>query len=109
MPYICSDCLHVFERPLTLDDSFSHAFGVERRSVFACPTCGGTDILSAVPCANARDNLGWMRPGDHLCRACRHALAARLGAFFDTLTAEEQQQLDAWMDGASVTERGAWQ
>ena len=46
-----------------------------------------------------------MPAGHVLCQSCRKSLKRRVTEFFDTLTPEEEQQFDAWMDGRSITER----
>ena len=43
-----------------------------------------------------------------LCRACRGDLLRRFTAFADTLTAEEEDQLDDWLDGDTITNRRTW-
>ena len=57
----------------------------------ACPKCGGPKLKT-----------------DLLCRPCRRALRDRVIDFADTLTAEEEAQLDDWLDGESVTNRRSW-
>ena len=49
-----------------------------------------------------------MPVGPVLCESCRMSLKRRVTEFFDTLTAEEEQQFDAWMEGSSITERRAF-
>jgi hypothetical protein len=47
--------------------------------------------------------------GDILCKPCRERLKRKFIAFADELTAPEEEQLDEWLDGVSVTERKRWQ
>ena len=56
-----------------------------------CPACGGPKFVQA-----------------HLCRACRRDLKRRFSAFADSLTEEEEDQLDDWLDGVSVKDRRNW-
>ena len=49
-----------------------------------------------------------MPVGPVLCESCRMSLKRRVTEFFDTLTAEEEQQFDTWMEGCSITERRAF-
>ena len=108
MTYICNDCLQVFDDPAMVDDSFDHAHGTERRYLATCPFCGSVDIFIGSTCRNAHCHNA-RRRGDILCTECRQELHKRLCTFFDTLTAEEEEQVDAWLDGKSITDRKNWE
>jgi len=107
MQYICRDCGETFSVPDYADESFEHAFGTEKRIVTVCPYCGG-DYEAALPCRKAKCG-GSRRSDEILCADCRSDLLHRLCAFFDTLTAEEEEQVDAWLDGNSITSRKNWE
>lgn len=94
MNYYCNDCGCVFESGLQGD--------------ILCPECGGSDIEEAVRCGND-SCIGMMRIRDYICADCRRDLLARVIDFFDTLTAEEEEQFDEWMDGNSITDRRKWE
>lgn len=69
-----------------------------------CPICGGfsaysEEVEECPKCSAIK------RVGDILCESCRENLAKRFCDFADYLTAEEEEQLDEWLDGRSVTER----
>ena len=49
-----------------------------------------------------------MYAGARLCDDCRKSLLDRLTEFADGLTAEEEQQVDDWMDGDTITNRRNW-
>ena len=49
-----------------------------------------------------------MASGSTLCGSCRKDLLRRFTAFADTLTAEEEAQLDDWLDGDTITNRRNW-
>lgn len=107
MARICRDCGAQFRKAAQRPDGFTHAFGVERYTSPCCPDCGSDDISSDMePCENCNEQL---RPrGEFLCRSCKATLIQKISAFFDTLTAEEEEQFDAWMDGNSITDRKNW-
>lgn len=67
--------------------------------------CGSPDFEDAIPCENPSCNIGYMRRGEHLCPACRDYLKKRVISFFDSFTAEEEAQFDAWIDGETITNR----
>ena len=105
--YICNDCEAVFDRPSIEDCSFSHAFGYERQYRRVCPECESPDISDAPDvCPQCG---GSMRGTDTLCRSCRKELLSRVCSFFDSFTAEEEQQFDEWMDGNSISDRKKWE
>ena len=103
--FYCNRCKSIFVSPAMTSSSFSHGFGVEEEFAEVCPLCGSPDFDDAVPCANTTCNVGYMRSGEHLCPACRYDLKKRVIAFFDSFTAEEEAQFDAWIDGETITNR----
>ncbi len=108
MPYICNHCHCTFDDPARVDDSVDHAFGTERRYRDVCPHCGDDDIELGEHCRNFHCSNP-RHSHEILCAECRKALYQRFCNFFDTLTAEEEKQVDEWLDGVSVTDRKNWE
>lgn len=98
--FYCVDCESLFENPNRVKEGFDHWFGTEAYIDDVCPFCGG----EAVEC-HICECGGYMTPNDKLCSSCRKDLAGRFAEFCDTLTAEQEEQLDTWLDGNSVTDR----
>ena len=96
----------MFNEPKPFLDGFSHAFGTEVYSAPGCPQCGSTDFRELDVCPHCESQL--KAKYAHLCKSCHAELLARIQNFFDTLTAEEEQQFDDWMDGNSITDRKTW-
>ena len=103
--YYCELCGTFFDKPhiRTYKDPT-----VDSRAEFqevVCPVCLEPHIEEAAFCP-ACDQP--MPVGPVLCESCRMYFKRRVTEFFDTLTAEEEQQFDAWMEGCSITERRAF-
>lgn len=105
--YICDICGAVFDAPARREERTVEDGRVQTLREDLCPVCatplGSVWELAADTCPRCG---GYKYRPDLLCPACRRDLAARFRAFADDLTAEEETQLDAWLDGASVTDRG---
>lgn len=103
--YICDNCATPFDEPLRrhyvehLGD-FSHRYTEE-----LCPVCGFDSFSEAEECPRCG---GVKRTNEIICPACRKALKRRFTAFADFLTAEEEAQLDDWLDGDTVENRRNW-
>lgn len=106
MTYICNDCLATFDEPACYEEGFEHEFGVSRWTQWGCPECESPDFSEARACPKCSGN---MRPNDHICLPCRKSLHERVCAFADELTAEEEEQLDDWLDGSYIGERKKWE
>ncbi len=107
--YICDICNTAFNAPAVsvfrvLEDGHIR---MDREAL--CPVCaaplGDVEDLRADLCRCGE----WKSMADHLCTRCRRELSARFRAFCDGLTAEEEAQLDDWLDGSSVTSREKFQ
>lgn len=103
--YICDHCGVPFDTPAvhTVTEhlgEFSRAYTEE-----ACPICGCDSFAEADLCEKCGEPKLTVEP---LCKRCRDQLRARFIDFADTLTAEEEAQLDDWLDGESVTNRRSW-
>ena len=76
-----------------------------RYTEYFCPICGEESFSEADSCPKCGEAK--LRT-DTLCRDCRKDLPKRFTAFADSLTAEEEQQVDDWMDGDSIKSRREW-
>ena len=103
--YICDYCGARFDRPEAVNYVEVNGDFKRRYTEHFCPICGEESFSEAHACPKCRE---WKPKQDLLCRACRADLLRRLTEFADKLTAEEEQQLDDWMDGDTITNRGKW-
>lgn len=106
MSFVCIDCGEVFEDPAFFEFGFDHEFGCEKWVQAGCPSCQSADIVEANSCPKC----GHAKlPDAHLCKDCAADLKRRVIAFLDTLTSDEEDLLDEWLDGDSVTNRENWE
>lgn len=98
--YMCNVCDALFDTPAVETEYFDTAYGYAPYVTESCPVCGES-FSAAESCSCG----GVKREGDILCSECRNALKARFIAFADELTAEEENQLDEWLEGCSITDR----
>lgn len=104
--YICEICATAFDTPSTVTDTNTDGEHIWRESLRTCPICATAERFNrATPCPGCDS---WMPHGDILCRSCRLSLKNRFTAFAGELTAEEEEQLDAWLDGDTIQNRGKW-
>jgi hypothetical protein len=106
MRYQCDICDAVFDKPTVVEKR--EYLGNDTHRIYSeekCPICGGTHFTPVSRCESCR---GWAQEGDVLCTSCKQARVIRIHDFFDTLSAEEEAQFDAWMDGNSITDRRSW-
>lgn len=103
--YFCNICNTAFDTPilrLIRNTDGEHIWN-ERSHI--CPICATAGYFNpAEPCQCGQ----WKPKGDILCTACRTDLAQRFAAFADELTSDEEEQLDAWLDGDTIKNRGKW-
>lgn len=104
--YQCNYCKVGFDEPITvtykehIGDNMTRLYREER-----CPICGCDSFEDAGEC----QLCGSITDAEEiLCKRCKRNLKKRLIDFFDTLTAEEEEQFDAWMDGDTITNRREW-
>ena len=103
--YLCEICSTPFDEPLRRTTSI---IDDERMSTFVevlCPVCTSPYFTESDPCPKCSE---WKPTQALLCRDCRSDLLRRFTAFADELTAEEEEQLDDWLDGDSITNRRQW-
>ena len=103
--YLCELCGVAFDQPVTrsyIDRSVDC-----RATIYEtlCPVCGEPYIEEADSCPGCD---GFKFADERLCRKCRAGLLKKFRAFADELTAEEEEQLDDWLDGESIKDRGKW-
>ena len=104
MAWICKACGCTFDTPAMSMDGFTHEFGVERYPEYVCPCCDESNFVEADECTCGK----LKHTTEILCGDCKAALLRRIGDFFDTLSQEEEEQFDAWMDGCSIQDRMKW-
>lgn len=104
---ICDICCTAFEEPLTNTTNENIDGHIRTDIEYLCPACCNPYFRSADLCP--RCGIHYKRKNeDILCRECRADLLRRFIDFADGLTAEEEEQIDEWMDGASIEERRKW-
>lgn len=103
--YLCETCGTGFDEPHRHTVHETLAGFPSTYTEEACPICGGGIFTKADDCPKCG---GLKLSREHLCRGCRAELARRFTAFADELTAEEEEQLDEWLDGSSITDRGGF-
>lgn len=103
--YICDHCGVAFDAPATHTVTESLGEFARTYTEEACPICGCDSFSEADLCEKCGEPK---LTGELLCKRCRDELKAKFTAFADHLTAEEEAQLDEWLDGDSVTNRKAW-
>lgn len=102
----CKNCGDFFDVPLELDMGFDTHVGYVRQTADACPRCRSTNITTAERCSCG----GWERykqSEEPLCWECKRKLKKRVIEFFETLTADELEQVEQWASQISITEFGA--
>lgn len=103
--FICGICETPFDEPLIHKETTVEEGRLRADVEALCPICASPDFTEAGLCPKCKS---WKPKQDRLCGACRADLLRRFTAFADKLTAEEEEQLDDWMDGESVTNRRNW-
>ena len=103
--YRCDYCGAYFDEPLKIP--YRETVGEFTREYVAevCPVCFCDSLSHACDCPKCGEP---MQAGARLCDDCRKSLLERLTEFADSLTAEEEEQLDDWMDGDTITNRRNW-
>lgn len=102
---MCQTCGTAFDHPFirTYKDQMVDC-GATFREVL-CPICYEPYIEEANSCSGCD---GFKFCDEILCKKCRGDLLKRFAAFADELTAEQEQQLDDWLDGDTIENRGKW-
>ena len=104
--YICDLCDTAFDVPTIRRESAYEDGRVRVDMESVCPVCAHPHFQEADLCPKCEESY---KPRfDHLCRACRADLLRRFTVFADGLKAEEEEQLDDWLDGDSITNRRKW-
>ena len=103
--YICDYCGARFDRPEAVNYVEVNGDFKRRYTEYFCPICGEESCSEADACPKCGEAK---LTTDTLCRDCRKDLLKRFSAFADDLTAEEEEQLDDWMDGDTITNRRNW-
>lgn len=103
--WICNCCGTVFDEPVTKVTTEWIEGHVRTDTEPICPICGELYIDPVVPCPGCD---GFKFEEEILCKECRSDLLRRFNAFADSLTEEEEQQIDEWTDGDIIENRGKW-
>lgn len=101
---LCESCGAVFPVPRLGVYREWDSDGRERREPWcACPFCGESQVVTALPCeGEGEDCLGWRSPQALLCPACQEALRRQTAGFVRRLSQPRRDQLDQWLEGAGV-------
>jgi tryptophanyl-tRNA synthetase len=102
--YLCGTCGAAFDEPLVKysDPRIDGHFTMCREEL--CPICGGYYFEPADECECGKPKA----KGEFLCGECKKNLLDWVNAFADELTNDQESQIDAWMDGGSLTNRKSW-
>lgn len=98
--YYCENCDNIFDEPFVVPNK--DQFEVGWSPIAYCPICSYEGHFEETSdCPKCGDP---MKPHEILCTNCQTALRWKFRHFVDFLTADEEEQLDEWLDGRSVTE-----
>lgn len=103
--YICDVCGTAFDAPIPIQARNTDGERIWTETERICPICATAERFNP---ADLCQCSGWKPKGDILCTTCRAVLLRRFAAFADELTADEEEQLDAWLDGDTIKNRGKW-
>lgn len=103
--YLCDYCGAYFDKPSKIHHRETVGEFTREYVDELCPFCGCDSLSHACDCPKCGKP---MCAGARLCDDCRKSLLDRLTEFADGLTAEEEQQVDDWMDGDTITNRRNW-
>jgi hypothetical protein len=103
--FVCDICDVTFSEPIAVKEMNGDGENRWEEITLCCPVCleSRYSAINDCPVCDA-----WKLSKDILCKPCRAKLRDRFIAFADELTAEEEEQLDEWLDGVSITERKRW-
>jgi len=100
---ICNSCGHTFESAPYIPPHKRREYDPVLE--YGCPHCGSADIDEADEFPKCRN---FMKKSDRLCVVFRTVLLARFKNFIGGLLPQEQDQLDDWIEGESVTNCEGW-
>ena len=103
--YICDYCGARFDRPEAVNYVEVNGDFKRRYTEYFCPICGEESFSEADECPKCGEAK---LTTDTLCRDRRKDLLKRFTVFADELTAEEETQMDTWLDGDTITNRRKW-
>lgn len=104
--FVCDICNVTFSEPIAVKETNGDGEHRWEEIILCCPICMESHYSTIDECPVCDE---WKMSGDILCKPCRERLKRKFIAFADELTAPEEEQLDEWLDGVSVTERKRWQ
>ena len=92
---MCDDCGFVFEEPKAIYEVHNELEDCPVETFYECPICGGP-FSEAVRC----DCGEWTKDLEFkLCGECKKLVVERFHAFKAGLTEEEQDYLNAYLEG----------
>lgn len=103
--YFCDICNTAFDTPILRLIRNTDGEHIWSEPQHLCPICATAECFNPADLCQCGT---WKPKGDILCSSCRASLRSRFTAFVGELTAEEEDQLDAWLDGDTITNRGKW-
>lgn len=103
--YICEICTTAFDTPVLLQTRNTDGEHIWSEPERICPICATAERFHPAERCQCGE---WKSKEDTLCPACRTALLRRFSAFADQLTSDEEAQLDNWLDGDTIENRGNW-
>lgn len=103
--YKCEICDTAFDHPFIREYTDQSIDCSARFRECLCPVCHEPYINEANSCPGCD---GFKFRNEILCKTCRADLLKRFKAFADELTEEQEQQLDDWLDGDTIENRGKW-
>lgn len=101
----CNHCGTYFDEPKETVYEEVIAERLYRSVEKACPICGCDGYVPANYCPVCNSPKA---ADERICGECRTSLRGRFTDFADSLTADEEDQLDDWLDGDSITNRRSW-
>lgn len=102
------ECGCTFTDPDHRRDGFGHEFGTHWFLVPICPECSSEIIEECAECSNRCECTNPKKKEDYLCEDCKIELKEMFKGFLATLSEQEIEQLDEWLDGTSVKEVDKW-
>lgn len=103
--YLCEICGTAFDHPFEREYTDQSVDCKAKFRECVCPACFMPYIEEANSCPGCD---GFKFRDEILCKTCRADLLNRFKAFADKLKAEQEQQIDEWMDGDTIQNRGKW-
>ena len=102
--WICEECASLFYKPAERKEKTFGCDGCGEALIDTekvCPFCGSERISRMRPCPVCDC---YMAEDRHICKWCQKKLHKKFEQFLGSLDANEVDQLDDWLDGASIAD-----